>query len=78
MNEHQETALSRRSAEGLAAKRCTVPKGGALACTLAALALTSCSLILTDVISYVRTFLGHQAGAVTPQEVNRIRANQGH
>ncbi|MBH2008596.1 MAG: hypothetical protein I8H71_02730 [Xanthomonadaceae bacterium] len=45
---------------------------------MAALALTSCSLILTDVISYVRTFLGHQAGAVTPQEVNRIRANQGH
>lgn len=33
---------------------------------------------VADVISHVRTAWGNQAGAVTPQEVNRIRANQGH
>ncbi|ABM36597.1 c-type cytochrome [Polaromonas naphthalenivorans] len=33
---------------------------------------------VADVISHVRTAWGNQAGAVTPREVNRIRANQGH
>ncbi|CAM3594672.1 cytochrome c [Polaromonas hydrogenivorans] len=33
---------------------------------------------VADVISHVRTAWGNQAGAVTPQQVNRIRANQGH
>ncbi|ABM37403.1 c-type cytochrome [Polaromonas naphthalenivorans] len=33
---------------------------------------------IADVITHIRTSWGNQAGAVTPQEVNRIRANQGH
>ena len=33
---------------------------------------------VADVLSHVRTAWGNQASAVTPQQVNRIRANQGH
>jgi mono/diheme cytochrome c family protein len=33
---------------------------------------------VADLISHIRTSWGNQAGAVTPLEVNRVRANQAH
>ena len=33
---------------------------------------------VASLISHIRTSWGNQAGAVTPLEVNRVRANQAH
>jgi mono/diheme cytochrome c family protein len=33
---------------------------------------------IADVITHIRTSWGNQAGAVTPLEINRVRANQAH